>query len=388
MPTSNAAMRTTITGFLSLAVAMGIGRFAFTPLLPLMQDDGLMTVAEGGVMASIHFLGYLLGALTAARASKYPRATLQLSLFAIGAATLGMGLVAHFALWLILRFICGVCSAYTLVVISNYTVKHLAAAGQPQMQGWVFSGVGAGIALAGLGTLALMAAETASAQGWQIFGAISLAAAVAISLAAGHEIPTAPRGAHARIAVRTPLAWRSLVAYGTTGIGYVIPAIYLPVMARDAVSSPLIFGWSWPLFGAAAFLSTLISARLHALFSNRQVWAASQFIMALGLLLPALLPHIITVTVAGLCVGGTFMIITMAGMKEAHRIASDHDVQWHIAALTTAFAVGQMIGPAIAGWIFNLTGTFSSVLVVTSIMLAITAIILVRRAPTREFART
>ncbi|MCK5364104.1 MAG: YbfB/YjiJ family MFS transporter, partial [Gammaproteobacteria bacterium] len=85
-------LRITLIGLVALALAMGIGRFAFTPMLPLMQDDGLLGVSSGGLLASGHFLGYLMGAMSAARVRLAPRSMLQLSLLLIGISTLGMGL--------------------------------------------------------------------------------------------------------------------------------------------------------------------------------------------------------------------------------------------------------------------------------------------------------
>ena len=87
MRTESSIVRVTAIGCLSLAVAMGVGRFAFTPLLPVMQDDGLVSISEGGLLASSHFLGYLLGALFAGPMIHAPRATLRLSLAAIGVCT-------------------------------------------------------------------------------------------------------------------------------------------------------------------------------------------------------------------------------------------------------------------------------------------------------------
>ncbi|MBA2676378.1 YbfB/YjiJ family MFS transporter, partial [Ramlibacter sp.] len=66
-----------LAGLLSLAVAMGIGRFAFTPMLPLMIRDGQLDLAHGGWIAAANYAGYLAGALTAAR-------------LRIGAAALGL----------------------------------------------------------------------------------------------------------------------------------------------------------------------------------------------------------------------------------------------------------------------------------------------------------
>jgi MFS family permease len=119
-----------------------------------------------------------------------------------------------------------------------------------------------------------------------------------------------------------------------------------------------------------------LSARLHGHFSNRGIWVVSQMIMAAGLVLPALHSNMATIVIAGLCVGGTFMIVTMAGMKEAHRIAPADDVMRHIGVMTAAFATGQMVGPVFAGALHNLTGGFGVSLGVTSVLLVATALAL------------
>ncbi len=379
MSSHKSTLRVVLVGLASLAIAMGIGRFAFTPLLPLMQDDGLASIADGGVLASVHFVGYWLGAVFAARLPFSPKTTLRFSLVVIGACTLGMGLVDSFPIWLGLRWLAGVCSAFTLVVVSSALIKHLASVGQTEKQGWVFAGVGAGIAIAGLGTLAIMAGQVSSSAGWQIFGAVTLVAAIVVCLSLGPEVTGIRHSVRKDSTQRSPFVWRLVIAYGAAGMGYIIPATYLPVMARDAIPSPLIFGWAWPVFGAAALLSTILASGLHKRYSNRQIWIASQIVMAAGLLLPVVHQHIVTIVIAGICVGGTFMIITMMGMKEVHRIIPAEDAVRHIAVMTAAFASGQMIGPVFAGSLYDVTQSFSPSLVLTSVVLIATAIPLTRR---------
>ena len=381
MSSQPSALRITIVGLVSLAIAMGIGRFAFTPLFPMMQENGLASISDGGVLASVHFLGYLLGAVFAARLRFAPTSTLRFSLIAIAVCTLGMGLTNDLLLWLVFRWLCGVFSATTLMLVSNYYVKHLAVLGRPENQGWVFAGVGAGIAVAGLGVMGFMLGSVGSSLGWRIMGALSLVAVLAVCLSLGPEIPRTPLAAPNRASQRTPLIWSLVIAYGATGLGYIIPATYLPVMAREIVQSPIVFGWSWPVFGLAAFVSTPLVVMLRKQFSNRQIWAVSQFTMAVGLILPVAHPHIVTIIVAGICVGGTFMIITMMGMTEAHRLAPPHDVMRHIGAMTTAFASGQIIGPVFAGFIHDLSGSFSTSLLITSVILIVTALVLIVYAP-------
>ena len=364
--------RMTLVGLISLAVAMGIGRFAFTPLLPLMVTDGRLGIADGGVLASVHFAGYLMGALVAARLPVAPRPALKASLIGICAATLGMGLIDNLPAWMILRWLAGVLSAFVLVLVSSYHVRSLDAAGETRAQGWIFSGVGAGIAAAGLGTLAIMAGGWGSSAGWIGFGLASLVLVLAVLPGMGSELAPAGGKSGHRDGARGPLQWRLIVPYAATGLGYIIPATYLPVMAREIIQSPLVFGWAWPIFGVAALISTVISSRLQARFSNRRIWIASQLVMALGMLLPAVYPHIASVMITGLAVGGTFMIITMMGMKEAHRLAPPPDATRQIAAMTAAFASGQILGPVVAGYLYASTGALSAPLALTSLVLIAT----------------
>ena len=114
------ALKIATVATLSLAIAMGIGRFAFTPLLPLMQDDGLLDIEQGGLLASVHFVGYLLGALYAAKLPFSPKLTLRISLITIAVSTIGMGVTSSFGLWVIFRFLAGVFSALNAGVCKQF----------------------------------------------------------------------------------------------------------------------------------------------------------------------------------------------------------------------------------------------------------------------------
>ena len=193
MPQLTLASRITLIGLFSLALAVGIGRFAFTPLLPMMRADGLIDISGGGWLASAHFLGYLIGALSAAVVPCPPRLLLRIALVAIGIGTLGMGLTANFFVWLALRFFAGVFSAWVLVLVSSHYVRRLAAMDRAGLQGCVFAGVGAGIAIAGLACLAFMSVNTSSAESWRILGIAGLAIIGAICLSISSEVPASRR---------------------------------------------------------------------------------------------------------------------------------------------------------------------------------------------------
>ena len=77
-------------GLAALAVAMGVGRFAFTPILPMMQQDQGLSVAGGAWLASANYLGYLVGALWAGAARVQASNAIRAGLAAIAASTLAM----------------------------------------------------------------------------------------------------------------------------------------------------------------------------------------------------------------------------------------------------------------------------------------------------------
>ena len=380
MPHSSSPNRTAALGFVVLVFSMGIGRFAFTPLLPVMQAEGLLSISEAGTLASVHFVGYAMGALLGVGLTALPRATLIASLLGVGLSTLAMGLTDSHVLWLAARWLAGVCSALVLVVVSTHLVQRLAEAGRTDLQGLIFAGVGAGTALTGLVMLLFMANSVSSTAGWLTFGIASLGATGLLFTLLNANLFQADGRTNVETVSSRVQAWRIILPYGAMGAGYVIPATYLPVMAQQSISSPLIFGWGWPIFGIAAAISTLLSARLHRAYSNRNIWVISQVIMAAGLLLPAIAPNIITITLSAICVGGTFMVVTMAGMKEAHRLAGTANAQRLVAMMTAAFAFGQIVGPMLAGWTYDASDSFSYPLIAAAGLLAVSLLpMIVRR---------
>ena len=80
-----------LAGAMTLAVAMGIGRFAFTPLLPLMMRDGQIDAAGGAALAVANYLGYLVGALSAGRLARRPLGLVRACLPLIAGLTAAAG---------------------------------------------------------------------------------------------------------------------------------------------------------------------------------------------------------------------------------------------------------------------------------------------------------
>lgn len=361
-------MQVALAGLAALAVAMGIGRFAFTPLLPMMQADAGLSLAQGGYLASANYVGYFLGALTATRVPRGGAAILG-ALVAIAASTLAMAFAQGLPAWALLRFAAGVASAWALVHVSAWA---LAQAQGSMHGGIVFSGVGAGIALAGAVCLALMLAGASSATAWAVLGTMALALTAIVAPVFRRHRPAAAAPAATRHPFGGGEAWRLVTCYGAYGFGYIVPATFLPAMAKELVGEPLLFGAAWPVVGLTAGASTLLAARWLPSMGPRGVWRLATLVLAAGVAAPLVVPGIAGIAVAAILVGGTFVVITMAALGEASRVAGEKAPAL-IAAMTAAFAAGQILGPLAASALLELGLGLGSALAAASALLAASA---------------
>ena len=358
-----------LAGLLSLAAGMGIGRFAFTPVLPLMLGENRLDVAQGGWLAAANYAGYLAGALTASRVALRAGTLAVVALLATAVLTAAMAWPWP-PLWLPLRFLAGAASAWVFVATSVWCLGALARRGGAQASGWVYAGVGTGIALAGLHGLLAAAAGVRSPSLWLQLGGLALLLALPVLWVIARLGPTveaAPAGRTGEPPRVDGASTRGLVAcYGCMGFGYILPATFLPVLARSVVDDPRLFGLAWPVFGATAALSTLLAARLLQGPTRMRTWAGCQLLMGVGVLLPALSTNAWTIAASALLVGGTFMIITLAGVQEMRaRAATADEAAALVARITAAFAIGQIAGPVVSALLLRLGPTGMSLALAT-----------------------
>ena len=390
-PPGSAASRTAVAlvGLTALAIAMGIGRFAFTPILPMMRQDQGLSVADGGWLASANYLGYLLGAVSGMVLRVRPPTVIRTGLVVIGIVTLGMGLEHGFAAWLVLRALAGVGSACVLVFSSAWCLERLAFVRRPVLNGVVFAGVGTGIAVAGGFCLVLMQADASSRQAWTGLGVIALAGTAVIWRTFGADDDVREdEGMHSTGRQRR---WdadsvRLVLCYGAFGFGYIIPATFLPVMARQVVHDPSVFGWAWPVFGTAAAVSPPTAAVWGRRVGNRRLWMLGHLVLAVGVALPVSWPAIGGIMIGAFLVGGTFMVITLAGMQEARAVAGP-DATGLMAGMTSAFATGQIIGPMLVSSVVGADADFSKPLLAACLLLVASAFALSRARETEDPTR-
>lgn len=333
-----------LAGALSLAVAMGIGRFAFTPMLPLMIREGQLDVAAGGWIAAANYVGYLIGAVTAARVRL---SAVALGLCALAATAVLTALMAwpSVPLWVAARLLAGIASAWVFVATSVWCLGALNASGAGRYAGTVYAGVGTGIAVAGVYCWIAGSMGSSASSLWLQLAALGVALTVPIlPVLRASAQPAAPAAAAPTSASTASGTSGLVICYGVMGFGYILPATFLPVMARAVVDDPFWFGLAWPVFGVTAAASTLIAPWWMARTSRLAVWMHCQWLMAVGALLPSLWANGVTIALSALLVGGTFMIITLAGVQEIRARAS-HAPGAAVGRMTAAFAAGQIAGP-------------------------------------------
>ena len=280
--------RVVASGIVALAVAMGIGRFAFTPLLPLMLRDGTLGAATGAEWAAANYAGYLAGALTASWFSADPQRGLRLALFGIALATLAMAWLdgpapgggRRAAARRRGRLQCLGPGLHEQLVPGRTGPAAGTAPGRLGLHGR-----GPGHRAGRRARLARRAAA----------GPVAVAGTGAARrrgrlVAVGRLRRTLPASVAAATATAPREAMRGhfdlVLCYGILGFGYIVPATFLPAMARQQVADPLVFGLTWPVFGLAAALSVAAAARWLSAWPRQRVWALAHGAMALGTALP------------------------------------------------------------------------------------------------------
>ncbi|HEY2889002.1 MAG TPA: YbfB/YjiJ family MFS transporter [Dongiaceae bacterium] len=368
-------------GSIALASAMGIGRFVYTPILPFMADGLGLTKGEAGLIASANFLGYMLGALAASSpALRGSRRSWAIAALAFSAVSTGvMGLFTDMPVFLLLRFIGGVASAFALVFSSALVMDRLAAAKRPALIALYFAGVGSGIVTSAL----LVAGLAAAGYGWRDFWFASgvlalLGLGLFMSLVPGSaDAPAKPVETGA--GGRDPRLVALIVSYGLFGFGYVITATFISAIVRSEPALKSLEPAIWLIVGIGAIPSVAIWAAIGRRIGNGRSYAIACLVEAGAVSLSVISLSPFAVALSALLLGGTFVGVTATGLVNAREL-SRVDPRRNLALMTAIFGIGQMIGPTFGGFLHDMSGSFrlptlaaAGVLVIAGLIVGLTA---------------
>lgn len=379
MPPTVTRFKVLSAGIFSLILVLGVARFAYTPLLPLMQQQAGLGVAEAGWLAAINYAGYLSGALIASRISSL---VLKDRLYRIGmvlaiVSTLVMGLSTNLVVWAISRYVAGLTSAAGMLLgtglIMNWLIRH----NHRSELGIHFAGIGLGIAGCA-GAVMLFTPWLDWREQWFAFTALGCLLLVPALrwlpppdtsglTATGQKLQDKPPSA---LYLRVFMA-----AYFCAGFGYVVSVTFIVAIVNQL---PGLAGW-----GNLVFLAIGIGAAPACInwdFIARRIGDLNALILAAvlqiaGILLPVMVAGLWAAMLGALLFGGTFIGMVSLVLSMAGRYYPGMPAKM-MGKMTLSYGVAQIIGPAVTGMIGARLGSYNAGLYVAAAIMALGAVLL------------
>lgn len=393
--------RNVVAGILTLVIAMGIGRFAYTPILPAMQQRFDLSNAVVGALASSNYFGYLLGAILVAfvPAGRTRDLLLQTSLWTVAMTTILMGLSTNFPAWVALRFVAGLAGAGVFVLASTMMLDKLSQRDRPGLSGVLFSGVGIGIALSGLVVLllnGLLAGDpTAWRADWLVLGTLAFVLVIPCrawlprgeaayqgfyaqdAVALQRKSVEITRQAATRATAGITLALTLLCfAYFLEGAGYIVTGTFLPAIVERLPGLGDLGSDVWILVGLAAAPSSLLWAGLALRMGAVAALAVGYVAQAAGILLPVLSDTWLAGALSGALLGGTFVGISALTLTYTRQFVGTRRAGLAIGLLTAVYGVGQVVGPLVAAHLTDDAGNFGAALVAASAVVVLGSLLM------------
>jgi predicted MFS family arabinose efflux permease len=389
-PGERSLRKTLASGILALVVAMGIGRFAYTPILPAMQVTFGLSNGMSGALASSNYLGYLVGAILAAVPSARRQTFfLRASLIVVVLTTCLVASTTEFWVWMAVRFVAGVASAGVFVFASGAILGVLASMDKQRLSGWLYSGVVSGIAISGVLVLALnKLLPMGYVAGWRAdwIGMAVLATVLLIPCWAwiprSENEAARPRARSESITSRerrrvflTFLLLLS-VAYFLEGTGYIVSGTFLVKIIEDLPGLGGFGTSAWILVGLAAIPSTVLWAWAASRAGFVGTLIVAYIVQAIGVVLPVLSGTEWAAALSAILFGGTFMGIVALTITYAREVVPSQQAARVIGMLTAAFGVGQVVGPLMATGLASGPKDFGPSLVAASSALFVSGLLM------------
>lgn len=373
-------VRYLIGGIFALVIAMGIGRFSYTVILPYMQETFEFSRATAGYLATSNYLGYLVGAWVAGRLPIGNKRILflQITLVISILTTAFMGFTNVIIIWYLLRFISGVVSAFIFVVITSLILDQLASSSHMHLSGLFYSGVGIGIALSAVIVSPIQAVFHWNGT-WIVLALFSIVLFVLIVLFIKPITPSKQLVESQIISQKTPpQSWMKwlIIAYSLEGLGYIVTGTFIVSIAQESTSFHGDVAFVWFVVGVAAIPSCIVWSKLAQRYGYVKILLISMLLQALGIVLPALATNSMTLYASAFIFGATFMGITTVCTTLARKLAPVNSHQM-IGYLTAGYALGQMIGPSIAGTLASYTNSYQYALVGASLVVMLGGLCLI-----------
>jgi len=368
-----------IAGLFSLVLTMGVARFSYTPLLPVMMDETFLNDALGGWLATINYMGYMSGALIAASISdlKLKDKLYRIGLIIAILSTIGMALSENYILWSVMRFLAGLSSAAGLLLGSGLILNWMIRQGHRAELGIHFGGAGLGIAVSAWVAM-LMAGKFDWAQQWQIFTLVGVVLALPAWLwlpkpntsqltHSGKKMHDCPPERRWMLVLYT--------AYFCAGFGYVVSATFLVTIVDLQTDLQGKGSLIWLLTGLAATPACVIWDRIARRIGELKALTMAYALNIMGIIIPVLDGTLIGVAISGILFGATSigivsLMLTMVGKFFPTKPAKP------MAQLTLSYGIAQVVAPALSGTIAEATGNYNMPLILAASVVSLGLILM------------
>ena len=364
--TTNSQVRLALVGIGVVAITGGLGRFAYTPIIPYMQTTLNISSADIGLLASSNYLGYLIGSiipLVYSFANKQ-RLTLYLSVF-VSIITLGlMGATEEFYIFSLLRFFQGISGAIGLVIATNLIFSQITDTGRIDLRLAHISGFGVGMFLSAIAIWICSMFELAWNYQWFVIAILCLVLTIPIissPLEKGSEASIEP-SSHSN---RLSLGFVGIsVGYFFFGFGYIIFGTFIAALAVNTPALENIQHASWIVVGVSAMPAIFVWQAISKFTGNHISLALSCFTCSAGILTLYFFDGVGASLFACLAYGiGVIGIVGLVLMEG--KIRHSGSIKFAVAFLTTTFSIGQITGPYISGLMIDFFGDYENAMLLS-----------------------
>lgn len=350
-------LKVTIAAILAIFVGIGLSRFAYSPLIPVLVAEDWFTQAEVGYLGAANLAGYLAGALFGQQvANRWQTSqTLRFMMLAATVTFFASAVEASFTWFFIWRFVSGLTGGSLMVLAAPTILPFVPNSKRGLAAGLVFTGVGSGMVLSG--TIVPALESFGPSITWCVLGTLSLIA-TAMSwnwwpseAPAQASPPKSGKGTSWLATFRYPQLVTVYVVYGLVAVGLVPHMVFLiDFIARGLSHGLYIGGWFWIIFGVGALLGPVIVGRLADSIGFANALRCILFSQIVCIALPIINTTTAALVISSFFVGGAVSGAVPLALGRTQEIVTDpseRKAAWSVA--TIMFALGQ----ASAGYIFS-----------------------------------
>ena len=366
-----------LTGIAALTIAVGIGRFSYTPILPYMISELNLTTTEAGLIASSNYLGYLLGSLIPIfpQFPKNIRSIFIYSIFISIISLFAMGLTNTFEVFILIRFIHGIFSAFVLILGTSLIVSHVQKKGKIFLGTAHFSGVGLGMALSAIVVSYLGFLNFTWDKLWFSIGILAIM--LSFQIIKFTPIQKAEVKYNLKSKNKTSLGFSLItISYGLYGFGYVAFGTFISTMSRLTPGLEKTEPYVWFVVGVTGIPSVFFWNWFGSKIGNDIGLFLANLILGLGVLFSVLINNEFGIFISCILFGLSFVPITSMCLLEGQKRFSGSFIV-STAILTFSFSIGQMIGPYLSGLLTDYYNSFFFSMIISGIVLIFGSLLMI-----------